>query len=155
MELVYEPSGSGRCGRHPRQLVESAALAPEARFRYFMESLQTCHHVWGLCRGRHWLLIHDGASRLALPLWPTWEHAEDWNAHQYSCWHKEYAPRQIGKQTLMFDLLPLLVADNLPLELFCVPGSRGMVMPADALSDWLVTSDAIVLDQAKCWQGVR
>ena len=138
MELVYDPFRSGGHSRHPRRLVESAALASEARFHYFLDSVLACHHAWGLCRGRHWLLIPTSSAQAALPLWPSWEHAEDWNAHQHTSWHKEYAPRQIRKQELVFELLPLLKGENLLLAIFFVPENQGITIDPDGLLDWLI-----------------
>ncbi len=139
MELVYEPSRSQRPHTHPRQLLALSALPPRQRFEHFLHEALARREVWGLCRGKHWLLIRTVENGLALPLWSAWEHSEDWNAHHHQIWAHDYAPRAIRLCELTHELIPLLRAEQLAIGCFFVPENNGLTMSPDALCSTLLT----------------
>lgn len=111
-----------------KQLEAVVALPGPERHRHFVKKVADSQEVWGLFQNG-WALAAADDGTTVFPLWPAREYAELCAAREWT----GFAPRAIGLDELMSELLPKLKHDGVLPGIFFTPANRGVTPSVDEL----------------------
>lgn len=109
------------------------ALSENERYEYFIRKVVDFEEVWGLYNDG-WALLGDDSGTQVFPFWPEKEFAE---LCSDDLW-KGYTPKPIKLELFLEKWIPGMEKDNLIINIFHTPKSKGKIVKPIELRDDLL-----------------
>jgi len=122
--MKYKPSNT--------ELSELDSYSTKERLHYFLTRAVESEEVWGLSNQSGWVM-READEQTILPVWPYQGLAENCAENEW----QNYVPGAVSLEHFVYKLLPVMIAQEIKVEILPTTNQPGNLLDARELSSLL------------------